>query len=219
MIIGLLWRAARDAGTCTTRSARVPSWSWASINGGVTYSPLLMGGAYTARIHMSPLVDILDVSDPTTSEDHPNRVKLGQSLSLSGVIWEVTRVENEESRLALVDNGLPVAHSIRDFFSDFRGFNRPDREFLVCLPACVDHGWHPGIQESGELRKALWRRSLETGIDEYEQFNVIYCWILEAIEGNQGTYSRVGLCRLGYHKTIEVSKMALFGERRSITII
>lgn len=220
IILGLLWHAMSRNPTFTTKSARAPSWSWASVNCGVNYSHLLSAGADAIRIPLSPLVDILDVSDPITCEDHPFGVTSRASLSLSGVLLALNQDKHEQPTLALVNNGTRYADCIYDYSLDVWDFDVPDRERLICLPVCVRHDpYHRGIRGDGELYRVSWKRSLETGTDEFERFNTLYCLILQTVEGKQDTYSRVGMCHVGRDKTTEVSKMALFGEHRSITII
>ncbi|KAF2006387.1 HET-domain-containing protein [Amniculicola lignicola CBS 123094] len=219
MILGLLWHPTCLSPAVTTKSARAPSWSWASVNCGVNYLHLLSAGSDASRVPLSPLVDILDVSDPPTCEDHPFGVTSKASLRLSGVLLAVVRDEDEDSGLSLVENGTRFANDIDNFSSDVWDLDRPAQTPLVCLPVCVRHDpYHRGIRGDGELYKASWEKSLKTGIDEFGRFNTVYCLILQTIEGKQGTYSRVGMCNIGRHKTIEISRM-VFGERTSLTII
>jgi hypothetical protein len=215
MILGLLWHATNT----TTNSARAPSWSWASVNCGVNYLHLLSAGSDASRIPLSSLVDILDVSDPTTCENHPFGVTSKASLTLSGILVTVVEDDYEDSGIALAENGTRFAGDIENFSPDVWDFDGPVQTPLVCLPVCVRHDpYHRGIRGDGELYKASWKKSLKTGIDEFKRFNTVYGLVLQAVEGKQGTYSRVGLCHFGRHKTIEISRMA-FGERRSLTII
>ena len=222
MIIGLLWEAGPAESRGATRSARAPSWSWASIKGGVDYKAVLSYDAYAGlrRTPLTPLYDILDVSDPVTCENHPFGVTSRASLGLYGVLLAVTPNEHHISGLALVEKGIPAVGHINYSWPDTRKFSRLGQVTLVCLPVTVCHGpqalFIPG---DGERYKASWKRSLETGIDEFEAGHTLYCLVLQTIPGNQDTYSRVGLCSVGRHKTIEISRMALFGERRSIILV
>jgi len=216
-IFGLLWRASVDV-TRKAKSARAPSWSWASINGAVNYSDPMASRHHRSLAPMPPLIDILDVSDPITCAEHPFGVTSRASLTLSGVLLVVVQNEHEDSGLALVENGTLLVDDISHIYPDVHYSSRPDR--LVYLPVYVRRdSEHRDIENIGELYTASWTKSLETGIDEFDGFSTLYCLILQAIEGNQDMYSRVGLCTLEEHKTIEISMMALFGERRSITIV
>jgi len=233
MILGLLWRASVDV-TRKARSARAPSWSWASINGHVVYDHPLSTGADARRMTFSPLVYDLDVLDPETCEDHPYGVNSRASLSLSGVLLAVMKDLRVESGLILVENDNRVADDSKrifsnnferifsdgsglTFFSDVWKSDRPDRAPLFCLPVCVTHGCF--VQGSYSSDKASWAGSLKRGIDKCEGSNTLYCLVLKAVEGKQDTYSRVGLCKVGSHKIMEISRMALFGERRSMTLV
>jgi len=219
MMSGLLWRAKPSKHSmCANKTDRTPSWSWASINGGVSYCDILPLDANASRILLSPLADILDVSDPTTCEDHPFGVTSRASLSLSGVLLAMMQVEQESFGLVTVISGSISEPDDEDFFSDFGKFGRSDQAPLVCLPVCVRHGAYDQ-DDDGELDKASWKRSLETGSDDFEVFNTLLCLVLQAVEGRQGTYSRVGVGQVSGPKMIEVSRKAIFGERRSITLI
>lgn len=219
MIFGILWRVISIDAARTTRSARAPSWSWASINCGVNFRHLLMAGSDENRLSFSPLVDILYISDPPTCNDHPFGMTSKASLRLSGVLLEVVRHMNEKSGLLLVENGTRFANSIKTFYRDTQDFDMSAQTPLVGLPVCVSHDPQrvdaPG---DGELHKALWKATLETGSDSLEQFNRIHCLVLQAIEGKQDTYSRVGICEFDRHMTIDIARMAL-GERRPLTIV
>jgi hypothetical protein len=218
MILGLLWYATGATPADTTEPARAPSWSWASVSCGVNYNQLLSAGSDASRIPLSPLVDIPDVSDPTTCEDHSFGVISKASLSLSGVLLEVVRNEHEDSGLALVENGTRFAGDIENFSLDLWSWDQSVQIPLVCLPVCVRHDpYHRDIRGDGELYKGSWKKSLRTGTDEFKRSNALFCLDLQPIEGKQGTYRRVGMCHVDRHKTIEISRMA-FGERRSLTI-
>ncbi|KAH6864737.1 heterokaryon incompatibility protein-domain-containing protein [Alternaria rosae] len=220
MILGLLWRKRGIAVTCTAKSGGVPSWSWASIKGRVTYSDLLSANHDASRIPLSSLVDILDVSDPITHEDHPFGVTSRASLSLSGVLLAVMQDKHEDFGLVLGQNGTRFSDNIGDFYPDIWDSDRQNQAPLVCLPVGVCHSPHyAGAQENDEVCKASWKRSLEMGTDKLKLIHTLYCLILQAVEGKQVVYSRVGLCRVANHKTIEISRMASFGERRAVTII
>jgi hypothetical protein len=219
MALGLLWHPMTRSPANTTKSARAPSWSWASVNVGVNYLHILSAGSDASRIPLSLLVDVLDVSDPTTCENHPFGATSKASLRLSGILLTLVRDRYEDSGLALAENGTRFAGDIEGYSPDVWDLDEPVQTPLICLPVCVRHDpYHRGIRGDGELYKASWERSLETGIDEFQRFNTVYGLVLQAVEGKPDTYSRAGLCNVGRHKTIEISRMA-FGERRSLTII
>ena len=225
MLLGILWHAISINPAETTKSVRAPSWSWASVNCGVSYAHLLSAGADARRIPFSPLVDMLDVSDPPTCEDHPFGVASKASLRMSGILLKLVEDDDEDSGLALAEhgtlteNGTRLLGDIEDDTWDVWDLEPSTQRSLICLPVCVRHDpYHQGERGDGELYKASWEKSLETGIDEFERYNKIYCLLLQPVEGNQGTYSRVGLCNLACRKTIEIGRMT-FGDRRSLTII
>ena len=214
MILGLLWDA-RNAVTCTAKSTRAPSWSWASINEAVYYS-----AAGRSRAPYSSLVRNLDVSDPKTCDDHPFGAMSEASLSLSGIVLELMQDEQENSFLGLIDKGYRFAGGIKDLFLDVSDLGRRDQSPLVCLPVCICHDrYHSGLSDHGEFNRVSWQRSLEAGRVEAKGRHELYCLILQAVERNKGTYRRVGLCIVGYFKINEIARMSLFGEHRSITII
>jgi len=217
LIRGLSWCAKDNTAICKARSPRAPSWSWASINGGVSYSHLLPND-HTSRVLWSPLINILDVSDPTTCEDHPFGATSRASFSLSGVLLAVRREEHNYPGLVLVghSSGFPSP----TFFPDVQDINWSDRKPLVCLPLCIRLWRHyRSFFDDGELNRNNWERFLEEGEDVFTKNNILYCLILQAIEGSKDKYRRVGLWMVFGELTMEASRMALFDERRSITII
>jgi len=218
MVFGLLWYVIREEVECTSNLARAPSWSWASVNGEVYYFLVSLDG-YTNRTSLYPLVDILDVSDPTTCKDHPFGVTSSASLSLSGVLLAELQDEHVNSGLVLIRNGIRFA----DFgilTSHFWDPDGPEEAPLTYLPVCVYYGYTPeGTEGNGGLNKISWERSMETEAGEFKSRGMLPCLVLQAIEGSQDTYRRVGLCDVRGRGIIEISRMALFGERRSITLI
>ena len=220
MIRGLLWRKWGIDSTCTSKSGRIPSWSWASIKGRVRYSDLLSASGDASLIPLSSLVDILDVSDPITCEDHPFGVTSRASLSLSGVLLAVMQDKHEDFGLVLVENGTRSSDKIGGFYPDIWDSDRQNQAPLICLPVGVCHSpCYAGAHENDESCKASWKNLLHIGTDKLELIHILYCLILQAVKGKQDVYSRVGLCRVENHKTIEISRMALSRERRAITII
>ena len=221
MICGLLWHAADSNYTGATKSsAKAPSWSWASINGCVTYPYLFSANPNGSRIDCSPLVDILDVSDPITCEDHPFGATSRASLSLSGVLFPLMQAKHEDSGLALVENGICNPDVAKDVSYDIRGFEGLDPASLVCLPICgVHERRHRGTPSSEESCKASWKISLEMGTDDLEEHCPTFGLVLQAVEKHQDTFRRVGLCNVERRKTAEISRMALLEERRIITLI
>ncbi|ORY08584.1 heterokaryon incompatibility protein-domain-containing protein [Clohesyomyces aquaticus] len=219
LVLGLLWHSTMLTAGVTTKAARAPSWSWASVNCGVSFSHMLSAGSDAARIPLSPLLDILNVSDPQTHEDHPFGMTSKASLRLSGVLLSVVEDEDEESGLFFPVNGTRYADDIENFIPDVWDLDKPAQTPLFCLPVCVRHDpYYRGMRGNGELYKSSWENSLQTGMDEFKRFNTLFCLVLRAIEGEQDTYSRVGACVIGKHKTIEISRKCL-GERRPLTII
>jgi hypothetical protein len=216
---GLLWRPDNSPSTADkTKSARAPSWSWASVNCGVAYSRFSMFGSSTSLLPFSPLVDDLDVSDPATGKDHPFGVTSKASLRLSGVLVTIINDMHEDSGSAPAENGTLLAHDFQHSWDDRRS-GRPDQTPLFGLPVGVLHGRYYEPREGDrELCKASWKRSLETGIDEFERHNEVWCLVLQAIEGKQDTYSRVGIGVLSGYKTTKISRLA-FAERMSLTIV
>ena len=218
MIFGLLWHA-EDFYCMRTREspARAPSWSWASINCHVNYSRNLVSHDHNGtRLSWTPLVNILDIMDPTTCKDHPFGVTSRATLSLSGVLLAVIQNEHYKSMLDLVDNKTASANIIHHFFPDVSDYIWPAKAPLFCLPIYIRHSSdHLDIYK---LDQASWERLLKTRTNELET-NKLYCLVLEAIKGHEDTYSRVGLSTVGKDKTVEMSRMAVFGERRSITLI
>lgn len=219
MITGLLWNPGRTPGKHRTRSARAPSWSWASIGGGVTYQNLLSFSA--VRIPFLPLVDILDVFDPPTCVEHPFGVTSKASLSLSGVLIAVVQNEHEDSRPALIDEGTHFEHRGNILISDVGNFDQLDLACLFYLPVglAVAYDYEQVLQNKGDLHRFFLETSLETEKQDRLAFDHVYCLILEIAQGKQDTYRRVGLCIVGYYQNIEVISPAVLGERRSITLI
>jgi len=125
IIFGLLWHAISRSLVYPTKSARAPSWLWASVNCGVNYLHLLSPGCDASRIPLSLLVDVLDVLDPLTCEDHPFGATLKASLRVSGILLTVVRDEHEESGLALAENGTRFAEDIGDPSWDVWDYDRP----------------------------------------------------------------------------------------------
>jgi hypothetical protein len=222
LIHGLLWRVTIYV-KHVTRSATAPSWSWASIDCAVDYQHFSGGPHKHQRSPSSPLVDILDILDPATCEDHPFGATSKASLRLSGVLLKVVEDGHEDFELALTENGTYFRSDLEDLYLDVGEPDRTAETVLVCLPVCVRHGETHDRVSDCETYKALWKRSLETGKDEFEGKNKIYCLVLQPVEGKQDTFSRLGLCTIGRdydirNKITEISRIA-FGERRSITII
>lgn len=227
MLLGILWHATSGSPANTTKSARAPSWSWASVNCGVNYDHLLSAGADASRIPLSPLVDNLDVSDPPTCGDHPFGVMSKASLRMSGILLKLMRDKYEDSGLALTEhgtlteNGTRLMGDIEDDSWDVWDYDRAAQKSLVCLPVCVRHDPYNRLEDDdgdGELYKASWEKSLKTGIDDFQRQNKIFGLILRPVRKRRGVYVRVGLCSFATRKTIEISRMA-FGERRFLTIV
>lgn len=87
----------------------------------------------------------------------------------------------------MVENGTPAADEITGSYWDTYDFDTSAQ--LACLPVCASH--YPERLDApgdGELHKALWKKTLETGSDSLEQTDTIYCLVLQAIEESQDTY-------------------------------
>jgi hypothetical protein len=215
MLPSLLWYHRPSTPRNTTKSARAPSWSWASTNGEVTYDELVFDGPYRTRTTLSPLIDILDVSDPPTCENHPFGPTSKASLRLSGVLLKMEPGEHEQRfSLVLVKNSTPLESCVERTYWDVRDLDKTAQTHLHCLPICVRHG----KGTNSERHKTSWEEDLKTGVDRFEMYNRIFCLILQPIEGEEGTYSRVGVCAINRQKKMEIAKMA-FGEPRSLTLV
>ncbi|PQE04905.1 heterokaryon incompatibility protein [Rutstroemia sp. NJR-2017a BBW] len=71
LYIGLLWRRRSLDSTKIDRTARAPSWSWASVNVPIDYMAFASVSYDYDRIAISPLLGCLWVSDPSCSAEHP----------------------------------------------------------------------------------------------------------------------------------------------------
>ncbi|OCK73297.1 HET-domain-containing protein [Lepidopterella palustris CBS 459.81] len=219
LLIGILWNSTTLTATETNRSARAPSWSWASVNCPVSYSSLISAGRDASHIPISPLLDILDVSDPPTCAEHPFGMTSKASLQLLGVLLPVVEDESEDSGLFLIEHGTRYAQDISSFLPDHWGLNPSAETPWYCLPVCVQHDpYYRGIRGDPEPYKSSWKESLKTGFDEFRRFNRVFCLVLQAVREQQDTYSRVGTCLISNRKGTEISRIS-FRERRTLTII
>jgi hypothetical protein len=224
LLLGILWTRARDIRdrAKTARTARVPSWSWASINVPISYIFLDPTGRDCARISISPLLDILDVSDPPCSAEHPFGKTSKASLRLCGALIQVVIHEGEYPEVLRIDHSTPTLQHIGRFWPDDLGLKSSKEAPWYCLPVFVHHmsydGSIKGIGCDVESYRAYWKEGLKTGVDDFREFHRVYCLVLKAVAEQQDTYIRVGACRILREKGKEISRMC-FRERQTLTII
>jgi hypothetical protein len=224
MIRGLLWVVA-DTVEMVIRLATAPSWSWASVNWGVNYHGVPYGRGNMHCMQLSPLIDVLDILDPTTCGDHPFGATSKASLRLSGILLKVVKDGHSDSGSALAGNGTYFRSQLDALDLDVWDSDRPT---LVCLPVCVHHGTGWTSDSDSKMYKTSWERSLKTGQDKFGHHNEIDCLVLQPVEGEQDTYSRIGLCVFSGSKggnknerikIAEISRMAFEEHRSSLTIV
>ncbi|PQE07267.1 heterokaryon incompatibility protein [Rutstroemia sp. NJR-2017a BVV2] len=89
LFIGLLWKRKILDPTKIDRTSRAPSWSWASVNVSIDYMAFASVGDDCGHSSISPLLDILDVSDPPCSAEHPFGKTSKATLRLCGALIKV----------------------------------------------------------------------------------------------------------------------------------
>jgi hypothetical protein len=227
MIRGLLW-CVSDTMETVIRSATAPSWSWASVNWGVNYHGIPHGRSNMYCIQLSPLIDILDILDPTTCGDHPFGATSRASVRLSGILLKVVKDRHSDSGPALVGKGTYFRCDLQDLDFDVWDPGRSTETALVCLPVCVRHVNDWASDSDSKMYKTSRERSLKTVQDKFGHHNKIDCLVLQPVEGEQDTYSRIGLCVLSGSKggnknerikIAEISRMAFEEHRSSLTIV
>jgi hypothetical protein len=219
LLTGILWISSTLTPMQTKKAARAPSWSWASVNTSVSYVDVLSAGCDASHVPISPLLDILDVSDPSTCAEHPFGMASKASLRLSDSLLPVASDEYEDSGLFLIKHGTRYAQDIESFHRDVWDLKSSAKTPWYCLPVCVQHDpYYKGIRGDPEPYRASWEESLETGVDEFHRFNKVFCLVLQAVSEQQNTYSRVGAYLISKKKGTQISKIS-FHERRTLTII
>ena len=227
MIRGLPW-CLSDTMEMVIRSATTPSWSWASVNWGVNYHGIPHGRSNMYSIQLSPLIDILDILDPTTCGDHPFGATSKASLRLSGILLKVVKDRHSDSGPALAGKGTYFRCDLQDLDFDVWDPGRSTETALVCLPICVRHVNNWASDSDSKMYKTSRERSLKTVQDKFGHHNKIDCLVLQPVEGEQDTYSRIGLCVLSGSKggnknerieIAEISRMAFEEHRSSLTIV
>ncbi|KAF2690603.1 HET-domain-containing protein [Lentithecium fluviatile CBS 122367] len=218
MVIGLLWHSSNTCAN-TKRTARAPSWSWASVNCPVSYLDLLSAGADAMHLPISPLLDIINVLDPPTCAKHPFGLTSKACLQLSGTLLPVVKDEFEDSGLFLLEHGTRYAEDIDNFLPDHWNLDPSPESPWYCLPVCVRHDpYQKGIRGDASPYKASWEKSLVTGVDEFQRFNRVFCLVIQAVEKQQDTYSRVGSCIISRRKGTDIGRLCN-RERRTVTVI
>jgi hypothetical protein len=229
LLRGILWRCGQEMRTPakTDRNARAPSWSWASVNVPIRYSFLNSALHDTVTVSISPLLDILDVSDPPCSAEHPFRKTSKASLRLCGALIKVICVQCKYSENSMIAHSTPCLQDIGKIWPDdlsLKSYDlslKPSEEApWYCLPVFVDHGLSNRSRREAVVKtdRASWKESLKTGVDEFRIFNRVYCLVLKAVAEQQDTYIRVGVCYISAEKGTEISRMSL-RERQTLTII
>lgn len=218
LFVGLLWLSARRSYK-RNRSSRAPTWSWASVNGYVSYRSIISAGPDATHIPMSPLLDILGITDPKTCAQHPFGATSRATLRVSGRLIPAVRDEYSESGLALIHHGTRHASDLDFFGPDECDIEPSAGSPWYCLPVSVQHDpYDDGIRGDPEPYRKSWEESLGTGVDKFRRFNKVSCMVLEAVPGKQETYRRVGVGLVSRSKGCEIGKMCL-EDRATFTII
>ncbi len=219
LIVGLLWHTITKASNQINKPDRAPSWSWASVNGGVSYSSLLSGGYDAIPLCLSPLIKIIYISDLPICVEHPFGMTSKASLRLSGALLPVTEDKHEDSGLRLVEHGSGYFGDIENFIADEYDLKLAAGTLWYCLPVCVRHdSYYRGIRSDPEPYRASWKESLKTGVDEFRRQNTVYCLVLQAVEKQENTFRRVGTSVMNSRMCTNISKMGLSQQRELIII-
>ncbi|KAF2036234.1 hypothetical protein EK21DRAFT_106338 [Setomelanomma holmii] len=221
LLIGLLWHPVTRTTGKKNSNSRAPSWSWASVDCSISYSSIISAGYDSRHIPMSPLLRVIDVADLPTCASYPFGTTSKASLQLFGALIPTYKNENEHA-----DSEFSFSEQSINHTEDFGGWYTDDSDLhpsadtpWYCLPVCVQHDpYDRGIRSDPEPFRRSWKRSLETGVDEYSRDNRVFALILQAVKGKQDTFSRVGSCTIHPDKSVEISRKC-FRERQGLTII